>query len=439
MTHRNVWTGRVRFPWASYLVGGAILGAGSAASPVGAQTFDQASAANLVSVCAASDGPGATIQTGSNLTAVCTVINNNAGGSIFSAIPSGTANQGGGALTVEQRLQSVREAEEEKPTGSSGTDAFALDTRGRSDVAQLRIPPPGGSTPELAIDLGPGVGAFVSVGATALNHHNNRYEDGWESQLPAITLGADYRLADWMLLGLAFNYTYFDGTYDDGGGFDKHIFGPLLYATFLPFERTFVDLVLGYARSEARNNRLATAFNGGGQQAARGHTSADYGENLYSASALAGYDHPIGNVTVGPRLGLAFSHSQVGSFEEDGDTGLELRYSSLNQTSVQSSLGLQASATYPMSWGVLVPQASAAWVHEYANDARNIDARLVEASPAPQFTFKREQPARDWAVIGIGASALLPNGLQPFVQFATMQGNENFVSYGGTAGVRLGL
>ena len=36
---------------------------------------------------------------------------------------------------------------------------------------------------------------------------------------------------------MAFNYTNFDGTYDDGGGFDKDIFSPLLYATFLPFER----------------------------------------------------------------------------------------------------------------------------------------------------------------------------------------------------------
>jgi uncharacterized protein with beta-barrel porin domain len=74
--------------------------------------------------------------------------------------------------------------------------------------------------------------------------------------------------------------------------------------------------------------------------------------------------------------------------------------------------------------------------HEYAGDDRNIDARLVEASAGPSFTFQREPPARDWATFGLGVSALLPNGLQPFAQFATMQGNENFVSYGGTVGLR---
>ena len=94
---------------------------------------------------------------------------------------------------------------------------------------------------------------------------------------------------------------------------------------------------------------------------------------------------------------------------------------------------------FDTAYGIVVPQVAAAWVHEYANSQRNIDARLVEAPTAPSFTFQRERPARDWASIGVGVSALLPNGLQPFVQFATIQGNENFVTYGGTAGLRLGL
>jgi hypothetical protein len=75
-------------------------------------------------------------------------------------------------------------------------------------------------------------------------------------------------------------------------------------------------------------------------------------------------------------------------------------------------------------------------VHEYANDARNVDAGFVEAPNSPTFTFQRERPARDWANIAVGASASFANGLQPFVQFATVQGHDNFVSYGSTAGLR---
>jgi outer membrane autotransporter protein len=205
----------------------------------------------------------------------------------------------------------------------------------------------------------------------------------------------------------------------------------------LPFERTFVNVVLNYSRSENSNDRnVVIPLEGDQEPLSPGHTSADYSENQYSATLLAGYDHPIGNSIIGPRLGFAFGHSEVDSFEEEGDTGGELRYSGLNQTSVQSSLGLAATVAIAIPNGVLLPQASVAWVHEYANDARNIDARFVEAPNSPTFTFQRERPARDWANIAVGASASFTNGLQPFVQFVTVQGNENYVSYGGTAGLR---
>ncbi len=219
------------------------------------------------------------------------------------------------------------------------------------------------------------------------------------------------------------------------GGFDKNIFSPTLYATYLPFDGAFVSAVLGYARSENSNNRNVVVPTAD-EPVTPGHTSADYSENLYSARVHAGYDYPIDNFTIGPRLGFAYGHSQVDSFTEDGNTGAELRYSGLDQTSVQTSLGAAAALAIAIPNGVLLPQASVSWVHEYADDARNIDARFVDAPGSPTFTFQREKPARDWANIALGVSASFVNGMQPFAQFVTVQGNDNFVSYGGTAGLR---
>ena len=161
-------------------------------------------------------------------------------------------------------------------------------------------------------------------------------------------------------------------------------------------------MVVGYARQQIRNRRLATVSNANTGQVFGGHTSADYGENQYTAGALAGYDHPVGNATIGPRLGLAFSHESFDNFKEDGDTGLELRYSNLNQNSLQSSLGIQASIGIDTSFGILVPQASVAWIHEYLSGDRNIDARLVEAPADPGFTFGENRrhaigPTSAWA------------------------------------------
>src|SRR5512132_4658509 len=90
-------------------------------------------------------------------------------------------------------------------------------------------------------------------------------------------------------------------------------------------------------------------------------------------------------------------------------------------------------------FGVLLPQVSASWVHDYAVGGRTIDASFVDATEPSKFKFKREPVASNFANIGVGVSALLPNRWQPFVNFRTIQGNENLVSYGGTAGLRVGF
>jgi uncharacterized protein YhjY with autotransporter beta-barrel domain len=409
-----------------------LLIGGSSAEKAIAAAFDPAFEDYLVHVC--TDG---LFKPGSNLAQVCPGVP--AGGGPVGSISVPTSSDGTGVRRLEQRLQSFRESKEEQLNNETrGT--YAMNTSEQfAESDALQLPSAGGTSPDVVFGTGAGPSAFISAGAYALNHHNNRFEDGYEAQLPTVTAGADYPVNDWLLAGLAFNYTNYDGTYDDGGGFDKHIFGPLLYATVLPFQGAFANVVLGYARQENRNNRLANAANTPAPLPV-GHTSADYSENQYIASVLTGYDQPFGNVTIGPRAGLAFSYESFDSIKEEGDTGLELKYTNLNQTSVQSSLGMQASLGWETAYGMVVPQASAAWVHEYANSERNVDARLVEATPeAGSFTFTREPPARDWAVIDTVVSVVLSNGLQPFVTFSTIQGNENFVSYGGTAGLRFGL
>jgi uncharacterized protein YhjY with autotransporter beta-barrel domain len=411
--------------------------------PAAAQTFENVSSEVLrqivqnfqtPDVCEPEPTPACWVTPGSDL---FDLFSRNAPAGVVSAAPAAVSPQAAGRPTVERRLQAVRESEERRREAGFARAIYASYSRDAvlAENGQLQLPPAGGASPEIVVGPAHGLSLFISAGAFVLNHHNNRFEDGYEAQLPTVTAGADYWFTPRLLAGVAFNYTNFDGTYDDGGGFDKDIFNPLLYATFLPFERAFVNAVLGYARNENSNDRKV-AFPPEEGILVTGHTSADYSENLYSAALQAGYDHPLGNFTIGPRLGFAVAHSQVDSFEEEGDTGGELRYSGLNQTSVQSSLGLAATVAIAIPNGVLLPQASVAWVHEYANDARNIDARFVDAPGSPTFTFQRERPARDWANIAIGASASFVNGMQPFVQFVTVQGNDNYVSYGGTAGLR---
>ena len=398
---------------------------------VRAQTFDEATTRALRKILLDDQG-------NSHATGPLAEFNGNAAQGSVSAAPATVTPQPAVEAAIERRLQAVRESEERRRKSGAAPAMYASDPGNTAMADDRRLQLPAGSMAgsEITVGMAHGLSLFVSAGASTLHHDKNRFEDSYDALLPTVTIGADYWFMPRLLAGAAFNYTNVNGTYDAGGSFDKDIFSPALYATFLLFEGAFVSATLSYARTDVSNARNVTFVNPPSQVINRGNTSADYSENLYRAGFSAGYDHPVGSFAIGPRLGLALGYSRVDNFTEQGNTGGELRYSSFDQTSVQSTLGVAASVALSIPNGVLLPQAGVAWVHEYAADEREVQARFVYASPSPPFTFKRERTDRDWATVALGVSASLANGWQPFVQFVTVQGNKNFASYGGTVGLR---
>jgi outer membrane autotransporter protein len=128
----------------------------------------------------------------------------------------------------------------------------------------------------------------------------------------------------------------------------------------------------------------------------------------------------------------------TGSYTEQGDTGLELRFMNDRITSVQSTIGVLASYAISTNWGVLVPQLNADWTHEYDNGQRSIYVQFAHDNrPIPTtFSFQTDKPDRD---LGTGIVAVLPNGWQAFANFETLLGHAYFDNYIGTVGIRLGL
>ena len=117
---------------------------------------------------------------------------------------------------------------------------------------------PGASSDTATASLGEGLNLFLTAGAESLRHGVNSFEDGYDSTVPTVTLGIDSQPLDWLTVGLAFNYRYQTGDYDSGGNFHNNSYGPLLYATFLPFEAAFANVTLGYARQNFSRTRFAT-------------------------------------------------------------------------------------------------------------------------------------------------------------------------------------
>lgn len=288
-----------------------------------------------------------------------------------------------------------------------------------------------------------GLGFFASGLIESLNRDITTFQDGYKSTILGFSGGLDYRFSKSVVAGLTGSFSNADGDFRGGGTFSTNSFGGLAFIQILPTDKTFVQVSAGYTRNNYLVSRLATArvaIDGTIQGApVRSLASSNSNGNVASAGFLTGYDHAIGRFLVGPRVGLNYSQTHIGSYSEDGGGGIGLVYDAQNIHSLQSSVGLFGSTVYSTRFGVLVHQVNADYVHEFANSQRHITVQFAEDQKVTptRFAFQNEMPARNYAYLGTGLVAVLPNGWQPFVNFRAMVGNSQFDNYAGTFGLRI--
>ena len=288
-------------------------------------------------------------------------------------------------------------------------------------------------------NLLPGLGLFASGLIEGLDRDVTTFQEGYDSTIFGFTAGGDYYFTDKLVAGLAFTYTDLNADFTGGGDFHAKSYEPTLFASFLPTQETFIQVVGAYTRNSFTVNRLASYLQANGTPITMGTASSDSYGNVWSLAALAGYDLAIRNVTLGPRLGLNWSNVQLQEYAETGTTGLELAYNEQWVNSLQSVVGLYASAAYSTTVAVFVPQVTADYIHEFANSQRLVEAQFVQdlrANPT-RFNFQNETPVRNFFNLSIGLSAIFPHGIQPYANFRAMVGNEQFNNYAGILGLRL--
>jgi outer membrane autotransporter protein len=88
-------------------------------------------------------------------------------------------------------------------------------------------------------------------------------------------------------------------------------------------------------------------------------------------------------------------------------------------------------------FGVVVPQAIAEYVHEFLDDQRSVGFRLVQEPFQARFLYQTDPPDRDYFNLGVGVAMVLPNGLQPYLNFRELVGYDDRSSHTVTLGLRV--
>jgi outer membrane autotransporter protein len=376
---------------AAVVTGLAGIGAAAAVAmafvqPAHAQSFqDQVDTVLFPDVCG-SGGPG------------CTSIG--AAGGVGGQVE---VQQGGLPAAVEQRMRAAQ-----------------CEADGNGSCVQ-----PGGA----AADTMP----FEGLNLFATADYQRKYHDGaaeadFDSDRAGFTVGLDSPMS-WGLIGGALNYNFTNGEFDhDGGDFQQNSFGGLLYGSYYPTDASFIDAVIGLAGKGYELDRTVVA-GGGILGKAKGNTLGFE----FQSSVSGGYDFSFDNFTIGPRVGIHYLRTELSDFSEEGSP-MALHYEDQTEDSLTSTLGFQGSVAISTSFGVVVPQVNAEYVHEFLNDRRTIHATDTAGTP---INFVTDRPDRDYVNVGGGVVFVLPDGISPFLSYSAELANRFEEVHTVTAGVRL--
>jgi uncharacterized protein YhjY with autotransporter beta-barrel domain len=287
----------------------------------------------------------------------------------------------------------------------------------------------GGSSGDGLLGLA-GLGVFVSGEySEGGKDKNSGSEPGHDDQGWGTTAGVDYRFSDALIAGLAFNYAATRGDFTETpGSFSIDSYGGLVYATVTPLPQFFTDIVVGYGHQFYSSDRSAVTT-----AVAANVVIGDTEGDEVRASINFGYDFNLGRFTIGPRVGVNYKYTTVDGFTEQGAIDAVI-YPRQTQESLTTVTGVYASFAISTPIGVLVPQLTAEYLHEFMNDQKTIDARLAQAgTPVP---FETEAPDRNYFNVAAGFVLALPHGWTPFVNYRRLVGYSNHSYQTVTAGLR---
>jgi len=164
-----------------------------------------------------------------------------------------------------------------------------------------------------------------------------------------------------------------------------------------------------------------------------------------AVGATAGYDLTAGSWNLSPTLSLNYRRVKVDAYDESefdppGTTGgLAMHFDSQTIDSLRSVLGISASRPFSESFGVISPNFSLQWQHEYKDQSRTINtAYLVDITEtgAGKIAVQTAGAAKDFGIVGVGLTALFSHRLQAYVTYERLVGVSYLTSNSISVGVR---
>lgn len=330
---------------------------------------------------------------------------------------------------IKMRLMALRQ-------GASGLsmNGFSLGIKGNSLpagvlLAAMRNGGGGGASGDI---LGNGrLGVFVNGRINFGSLGTTSQQTGFDFDTNGITVGADYRIIDPLVVGGALGYAATSSTFSAGGGkMDASDFSVSTYGSYYMPRNAYLDWIATYGSNNYDTTRNI-AYPGTSTQV-KGST----GGNQFALAVNGGVDFNKRDILFSPYARLEYTSNNIDSYQEGGGSGLALGYNSQTIESLTTALAARLSKAMSMKWGILTPSAHVEWEHQYKDNGRLITAHFV-AAPGVSFSVATDSPDRNYFNIGFGVAATLPEGKSAFIDYETVIGQDHVTNSTIDLGVRL--
>jgi len=246
-----------------------------------------------------------------------------------------------------------------------------------------------------------------------------------------LTAGADYRISDRWIAGLAFNYQRSNARLLDERGDTNHdSYTGNIYTSYYITDSLHLEATGAYSGFDYETFRNVRG------PGVAGRMTGKPGAGQYAFSAGGGYDFQIDSFLFAPYVRADYLGLDVDGYRESGGPAA-MQFEQQHIRSLTSSVGALFSKAISLPWGVLTPQLRGEWHHQFMDEGRTIHAAFVSNPATTQMTILGSSPDRDFYTLGADLSGTFAHGISAFLSYQTLLGSRSIESHKVMLGTRL--
>jgi outer membrane autotransporter protein len=260
-------------------------------------------------------------------------------------------------------------------------------------------------------------GAWVkAIGNNTRQDQRNGF-DGYKSSSAGVTIGADTRLDNDMIVGGAFTYIDTDVNARDtatGSGSEIKSYQGTGYLS-RDYGTWHLDALLAYTKQQNKTQRVVGPFNMTGK----------FDGDLFSTRVTAGKRIAVANskMVVTPFVSLQYDHLKQDGYTENGLAPLTVNRTTASR--LTSGLGARLVTEATVAGRQIKPSVTAQWLHEFKQEGLNTSGTVGGGA----FVSEGQKAIKN--ILGLGTSVMMPVGRNAAVSVGyNYEGATKYQSHG---------